>query len=263
MLRIPPSFLLAAAIAFVGGCGKIKDASQSAKDALTKAKPEQSKEVEAAKPPPPPAPTGGSGQPPPPAGLSTGAPAFPGGEVYPADPAKLASAFQEIGRVVVVDFYTDWCAPCKHMAPIMEELAREYSKEVVFLSVNADNEQELVKRYNIKSVPDIRVFVNGKPSDGWIGLASRAKAKEIIEKAISARLPAPVTGPPNNKPPIETTLVAPPSPPPAKPAPGSAAPPAPAPHATDATGGPAPAVAPPIQERRDGDVRLPDGMRPY
>jgi thioredoxin 1 len=64
----------------------------------------------------------------------------------------------------VIDFYADWCRPCKMVAPIMEELAAQYKGEVIFFKVNTDQERELSMTFSIKSIPSVMyVPANGNP----------------------------------------------------------------------------------------------------
>jgi thioredoxin len=73
----------------------------------------------------------------------------------------------------IVDFYADWCRPCKMAAPIMEDLAKEYKGKVVFYRVNTDQERELSQTFNISSIPAILyVPKNGKPQMS-VGLAGK------------------------------------------------------------------------------------------
>ncbi len=73
----------------------------------------------------------------------------------------------------VIDFYADWCRPCKMVSPIMEELAKEYKGKVVFYRINTDQERELSQTFNISSIPAILyVPKSGKPQMS-VGLASK------------------------------------------------------------------------------------------
>lgn len=73
----------------------------------------------------------------------------------------------------VIDFYADWCRPCKMVSPIMEELAKEYKGKVVFYRINIDQERELSQTFNISSIPAILyVPKNGKPQMA-VGFASK------------------------------------------------------------------------------------------
>jgi len=73
----------------------------------------------------------------------------------------------------IVDFYADWCRPCKMVAPIMEELATQYKGKVVFYKVNTDQERELSQTFNIRSIPALLYIpTNGKPQMS-VGLLSK------------------------------------------------------------------------------------------
>lgn len=80
----------------------------------------------------------------------------------------------------VVDFYADWCRPCKIVAPIMEELAKEYKGKVIFYRVNVDNEGPVSQAFGIQSIPSI-LFV---PASGDPQMSVGAMQKEGYENAI-------------------------------------------------------------------------------
>jgi len=71
---------------------------------------------------------------------------------------------------VLVDFWAEWCAPCRRLAPIVEELANEYTGKVKFCKVNVEEEGELAQRFGIRSIPTIIIFKDGKPVNQLIGL---------------------------------------------------------------------------------------------
>jgi len=84
----------------------------------------------------------------------------------------------------MIDFYADWCKPCKMIAPIMEELAAEYKGEIYIYKVNTDNEKEVARIFNIRSIPAILLV----PMDGKPQMATGALPKttfvEIIDKTL-------------------------------------------------------------------------------
>jgi thioredoxin 1 len=82
---------------------------------------------------------------------------------------------------VVVDFYTTWCHPCKLLSPILEELSKEM-KDVKFSKVNADEYGELAAQYDIRSVPTLYIFKNGKAVDTLMGV----QQKEVLKKKIAS-----------------------------------------------------------------------------
>ncbi|AVK49365.1 thioredoxin [Clostridium sp. MF28] len=83
--------------------------------------------------------------------------------------------------LVVVDFYADWCAPCKMLAPIFEELALEMKETVKFVKVNVDNNQSVANEYNIASIPSLVIFKNGEMKDKLVGFRPKEDIKAEIE----------------------------------------------------------------------------------
>ncbi len=81
----------------------------------------------------------------------------------------------------IIDFYADWCAPCKMVAPILEDLARKYSGKIIVYKVNTENEQEVASVFGIKSIPTI-LFV---PKEGQPQAAMGALPKPTFEKVIN------------------------------------------------------------------------------
>lgn len=81
----------------------------------------------------------------------------------------------------IIDFYADWCGPCKKVAPIMKELAGEYKNDIVIYKVNVDQEKELASAFGIQSIPSI-LFV---PKQGQPQMAQGALPKEEFVKLIN------------------------------------------------------------------------------
>ncbi|WP_025209719.1 thioredoxin [Hippea sp. KM1] len=80
----------------------------------------------------------------------------------------------------IIDFYADWCGPCKMVEPILEELSKEYEGKVKFYRVNTDNEQELAGVFGIRSIPSL-LFI---PKDDQPQMAVGAIPKEAFKQAI-------------------------------------------------------------------------------
>ncbi|CAN5151536.1 thioredoxin [soil metagenome] len=83
--------------------------------------------------------------------------------------------------VVLVDFYADWCGPCKVVAPILEELS-ESIKDVKFVKINVDENQELSSKYSIFSIPTFLIFKDGEVKNQFVGAHSKEGFEEEIEK---------------------------------------------------------------------------------
>ncbi|AGK60273.1 thioredoxin [Archaeoglobus sulfaticallidus PM70-1] len=101
---------------------------------------------------------------------------------YPVNVTQ--SNFNEIlkNRYVVLDFWADWCAPCKMIAPIIDDLAREYDGKVVFGKVNTTEEQAIANRFAITAIPTLIFFRNGKPVDKIVGAMPKGELIRWINK---------------------------------------------------------------------------------
>lgn len=82
-------------------------------------------------------------------------------------------------KTVLIDFYADWCGPCRMMGPIVEEIANTAAENVKVGKVNVDDNQELAVKFGIMSIPTLIIFKNGKPVESLIGVRDKA---EIMEK---------------------------------------------------------------------------------
>jgi len=80
----------------------------------------------------------------------------------------------------IVDFYADWCQPCKMVAPVLEDLSRDYSGKILIYKVDTEREQELASAFGIRSIPTI-LFI---PKEGQPQAAMGALPRETFEKAI-------------------------------------------------------------------------------
>lgn len=85
--------------------------------------------------------------------------------------------------VVVVDFYATWCAPCKMLAPILEELQEEMAN-VRIVKVDVDENNDLANEYEIQSIPAIKVFKGGKVVESKVGFMPKEALKEMIEEVL-------------------------------------------------------------------------------
>ena len=88
-------------------------------------------------------------------------------------------------KPVFVDFWATWCGPCNIIAPVVEEVSKEYEDKINFLKVDVDQNRELVSKYNIVSIPNLAIFNKGEMIDQQIGMASKESIKAYINKHIS------------------------------------------------------------------------------
>ena len=102
-----------------------------------------------------------------------------------ADYKKNPNEWVYLGSVpAIVDFYADWCGPCKQIAPVLEQLAKDYKGKIVIYKVNTDKEQELARVFGIRSIPSL-LFV---PKDGKPQMAMGALPREELKKMIDTFL---------------------------------------------------------------------------
>ena len=83
---------------------------------------------------------------------------------------------------VLVDFWADWCMPCRMMAPVMEELAQAYTGKVLFGKVNVDENSQIASRYGVMSIPHFIIFKNGTRVEKIVGAVGRDPLENAIKK---------------------------------------------------------------------------------
>lgn len=84
-------------------------------------------------------------------------------------------------KTVIIDFFADWCGPCKMMAPIIEEIAEETKENVVVGKINVDENQNLATQYAIMSIPTILVIKEGEVKNRFVGVTSKNEILEAIK----------------------------------------------------------------------------------
>lgn len=86
--------------------------------------------------------------------------------------------------VVLVDFYADWCGPCKMLAPVLEEVSEEYAGKVNFFNVDVDENPDLAMQYKIMNIPALVVLKKGEKVDTQVGFAPKENIVEFIKKQL-------------------------------------------------------------------------------
>ena len=94
---------------------------------------------------------------------------------------------ESLKRPVVVDFWADWCGPCKQLMPILEKLAAEYQGAFLLAKVNADEQQMLAQQLGVRSLPTVMVIKDGQPVDGFSGAQPESAVRDMLDK----HLPSP------------------------------------------------------------------------
>ncbi|MFJ9557925.1 thioredoxin [Nocardiopsis sp. NPDC101807] len=85
------------------------------------------------------------------------------------------------GKPVLVDFWADWCGPCKQMAPVLDKLAAEYGDKIEIVKLNTDQNPETPRAYNVMSLPTMNLYKDGEVVKQLIG----AKPKRVLEKELA------------------------------------------------------------------------------
>lgn len=89
------------------------------------------------------------------------------------------------GKPMVIDFWAEWCGPCRMVGPIIDELATEYADKVVIGKVDVDNNDEITSKYGIRNIPTILFFKDGKLVDKQVGAAQKSLLVEKINKLLA------------------------------------------------------------------------------
>ena len=87
-------------------------------------------------------------------------------------------------KPVLVDFYADWCGPCKMMAPVVEELAELYQGKAKVGKLNVDDNEEIAMKYGVMSIPTLLIIKNGNVEAKMIGVQKRQTLMDALDKAL-------------------------------------------------------------------------------
>ena len=100
---------------------------------------------------------------------------------FAASEADFQSKVINAERPVLVDFWAEWCGPCRAIAPMLEEIASELDGKLDIAKINVDENNDLAAQYGIRSIPTLMLFKNGEHVDTVIGLASKTQLMQFLE----------------------------------------------------------------------------------
>jgi thioredoxin 1 len=107
-----------------------------------------------------------------------------GADVMNIGDGDFAKEVLQSDQPVLVDFWATWCAPCRAIAPAVEELATQYKGKVKVAKVNIDDNQDTPQQYGIRSIPTLLVFKGGKVVEQIVGAVPKSRLEAAITKAI-------------------------------------------------------------------------------
>src|ERR1700752_4319579 len=85
---------------------------------------------------------------------------------------------------VLVDFWAPWCTPCKSIAPVVEELARDYAGKLKVVKVNVDDNKDAAMRFNVRGIPNLILFKNGESQEQIVGAVAKQEIIKAIDKVV-------------------------------------------------------------------------------
>ncbi len=108
------------------------------------------------------------------------------GSVSQVESSKFQDEVVNSQLPVVVDFYADWCGPCRMVSPIIESLSKEFTGKAKFVKIDTDANQELAAKFGIMSIPTVMFFSGGKVKDVVIGAAPAAVFKSKVDALVGS-----------------------------------------------------------------------------
>ncbi len=106
------------------------------------------------------------------------------GQVLHVDQTQFNQVVLQSDVPVLVDFYADWCGPCRALAPIVDEVADSFQGQVTFSKLNIDDNPNVTAKYGVMSIPTLILFKDGKAVERLVGLVPKERLEEFVKKAL-------------------------------------------------------------------------------
>ena len=106
------------------------------------------------------------------------------GEIMELTDANFHKALSETDKPVLIDFWADWCAPCKMMAPVIYQMAKNYAGKAYMAKLNVDYNKQTAAQFGVMSIPNFIVFKNGKPVGQRIGAVGRQGLESLLIRSM-------------------------------------------------------------------------------